>query len=52
MHRIHLFEFTDLPWYPDVFRRIQTDYLQFVVGLASTGTPVFEYTYLVGYPQT
>ncbi len=30
MGRIHLFEFTDLPWYPDTFRRIQTDYLQFV----------------------
>lgn len=30
MKRIHLFEFTDQPWYPTVFRRIQTDYLQFV----------------------
>jgi hypothetical protein len=30
MKRIHLFEFTDMPWYPQVFRRIQTDYLQFV----------------------
>jgi hypothetical protein len=30
MQRIHLFEFTDQPWYPQVFRRIQTDYLQFV----------------------
>ncbi|MFZ2096814.1 MAG: hypothetical protein WAV05_09270 [Anaerolineales bacterium] len=28
--RFHLFEFTDQPWYPQVFRRIQTDYLQFV----------------------
>lgn len=28
--RIHLFEFSDQPWYPQVFRRIQTDYLQFV----------------------
>lgn len=35
MPRIHLFEFTDLPWYPDVFRRMQTDYLQFA---ASMGT--------------
>ena len=35
MKRIHLFEFTDLPWYPDMFRRIQTDYLQFA---ASMGT--------------
>jgi len=24
-----MFEFTDLPWYPQLFRRIQTDYLQF-----------------------
>jgi hypothetical protein len=30
MKRIHLFEFTDQSWYPPVFRRIQTDYLQFV----------------------
>jgi hypothetical protein len=30
MHRLHLFEFTDMPWYPQIFRRIQTDYLQFV----------------------
>jgi hypothetical protein len=31
MSRIHLFEFTDQPWYPQTLRRIQTDYLQFVV---------------------
>jgi hypothetical protein len=30
MPRIHLFEFMDQTWYPQVFRRIQTDYLQFV----------------------
>ncbi len=30
MGRIHLFEFTDLAWYPQTFRRMQTDYLQFV----------------------
>lgn len=35
MKRIHIFEFTDLSWYPDVFRRIQTDYLQFVASLGS-----------------
>ncbi len=35
MKRIHLFEFTDLSWYPDVFRRIQTDYLQFAASLGS-----------------
>jgi hypothetical protein len=29
MKRIHLFEFTDQSWYPQVFREIQTDYLQF-----------------------
>jgi hypothetical protein len=33
--RFHLFEFTDLPWYPQVFRSIQTDYLQFVTSLGS-----------------
>jgi hypothetical protein len=30
MRRLHLFEFTDQPWYPQVFRSIQADYLQFV----------------------
>ena len=30
MKRIHLFEFMDMSWYPETFRRIQTDYLQFV----------------------
>ena len=30
MKRIHLFEFMDQPWYPQGFRRIQTDYLQYV----------------------
>jgi hypothetical protein len=30
MRRLHLFEFTDQPWYPQIFRQIQTDYLQFV----------------------
>ena len=29
MKHIRLFEFTDQDWYPKVFRRIQTDYLQF-----------------------
>lgn len=35
MKRIHLFEFTDLDWYPQVFRRMQTDYLQFAATLGS-----------------
>jgi hypothetical protein len=35
MRRIHLFEFTDLPGYPQAFRRMQTDYLQFVATLGS-----------------
>jgi hypothetical protein len=29
MARLHLFEFVDLPWYPQTFRQMQTDYLQF-----------------------
>jgi hypothetical protein len=33
MRRVHLFEFTDLAWYPQTFRDIQTDYLQFVATL-------------------
>ena len=35
MKRIHLFEFTDLAWYPQIFRCIQTDYLQFAATLGS-----------------
>jgi hypothetical protein len=35
MRRIHLFEFTDLSWYPKIFRQIQTDYLQFVATLGA-----------------
>ncbi|HZU87609.1 MAG TPA: hypothetical protein VFF78_09030 [Anaerolineaceae bacterium] len=35
MKRIHLFEFTDLSWYPQTFRRMQTDYLQFAATLGS-----------------
>lgn len=35
MRRIHLFEFTDLAWYPQAFRRMQTDYLQFVATLGA-----------------
>lgn len=35
MRRIHLFEFTDLSWYPNILRRIQTDYLQFVATLGT-----------------
>ena len=35
MKRIHLFEFTDLSWYPQTFRRMQTDYLQFVATLGA-----------------
>lgn len=35
MKRIHLFEFTDLSWYPQIFRQYQTDYLQFAASLGS-----------------
>lgn len=35
MKRIHLFEFTDLSWYPQKFRQMQTDYLQFAATLGS-----------------
>jgi hypothetical protein len=35
LRRIQLFEFTDLSWYPQAFRRIQTDYLQFVATLGA-----------------
>lgn len=35
MKRIQLFEFTDLSWYPRLFRRMQTDYLQFVSSLGA-----------------
>ena len=35
MARIHLFEFTDMPWYPQIFRAMQTDYLQFAASMGS-----------------
>jgi hypothetical protein len=35
MGRIHLFEFTDLSWYPQTFRKMQTDYLQFAATLGA-----------------
>ena len=35
MSRIHLFEFTDLPWYPQIFRQMQTDYLQFAAAMGA-----------------
>jgi len=35
--RIHLFEFMDLPRYPQTFRRIQADYLQFVATRGGAG---------------
>jgi hypothetical protein len=35
MRRIQLFEFTDLAWYPQPFRRMKTDYLQFATSLGS-----------------
>jgi hypothetical protein len=41
MRHIHLFEFTDMPWYPDIFRRIQTDYLQFVASLGTADRFLF-----------
>jgi len=35
MKRIQLFEFTDMPWYPNTFRQMQTDYLQFASTLSA-----------------
>jgi hypothetical protein len=35
MSRIHLFEFTDLSWYPQTFRRMQTDTLQFAATISA-----------------
>jgi hypothetical protein len=35
MKRLHLFEFTDLAWYPQTFRRMQTDYLQFAATMGA-----------------
>jgi len=35
MTRIQLFEFTDMTWYPQTFRTIQTDYLQLASSLGS-----------------
>ena len=40
MKRIHYFEFLDLSWYPQTFRCIQTDYLQFSQYIATIITGV------------
>ncbi len=40
MKRIQLFEFTDMPWYPNTFRQMQTDYLQFASTLSSGHTNI------------
>lgn len=40
MKRIQLFEFTDMSWYPNTFRQMQTDYLQFASTLSSGHTNI------------
>ena len=35
MNEFHLFEFTDLSWYPQIFRQMQTDYLQFAATMGA-----------------
>lgn len=37
--RLHLFEFEDFEWFPDVIRRGQTDYLHFVITKANIYKP-------------
>jgi len=37
--RLHLFEFEDLKWFPDVIRQSQTDYLHFVISKAKVYEP-------------
>ena len=40
MKRIHLFEFEDLSWFPDEFRKGITDYLQFQSNLTNIYKPI------------
>jgi hypothetical protein len=40
MKRLHLFEFEDLKWFPDVFRRGTTDFLSFVFSKTNRYAPV------------
>ncbi len=35
MKRIHLIEFTEQSWFPDLFRQFQIEYLQFAASLGS-----------------
>jgi len=37
--RLHLFEFEDLEWFPDIIRQSQTDYLHFVITKAKAYKP-------------
>jgi hypothetical protein len=39
MRRLHLFEFMDLKWYPDILRKLQTNILQVIM----TRTTAFDY---------
>ena len=38
MDRVHLFEFMDLKWYPNILRMLQTNILQVIM----TRTPAFD----------
>lgn len=40
MKRIHLFEFEDLPWFPDFLRNYMTDFLQFLTNKTKLFQPV------------
>jgi len=40
MPRVHLFEFEDQPWFPDVFRKGITDYLQYAANKIDLYKPV------------
>lgn len=40
MKRMHLFEFEDLSWFPDLFRRFQTDLLEYQLRFFDIYTPI------------
>ncbi len=40
MNRVHLFEFEDLSWFPDLFRRFQTDLLEYQLRFFDIYTPI------------
>ncbi|RDC66510.1 class I SAM-dependent methyltransferase [Adhaeribacter pallidiroseus] len=43
MQRYHLFEFEDLPWFPDIFRQSMMDFLRFMISNLKIYEPIIPF---------